>query len=114
VLALRVFSLSVVSLPMLLRRKVGFATARVNRFMATKLNFAAMQFRGALIAGLVLIVMATDFIAMAVFFPGWCTPAGMPGVNWSSGNNNFSPGLVANNQSLSLRVGDFSILLQAR
>jgi len=37
VLALRVFSLSVVSLPMLLRRKVGFATALVTRFMATKL-----------------------------------------------------------------------------
>jgi uncharacterized membrane protein len=39
VLALMVFSLSVVSLPMLLHRKVDFATALVTSFMATRLNF---------------------------------------------------------------------------
>ena len=83
------FSLSGVSLPILLHRKVGFATALVTRFMAIKLNFAVMPLRGALIAGLVLTGMATDFIAMASFPPGWGTPAGMPGVIWSSGKSYF-------------------------
>jgi len=69
VLALMVFSLSVVSLPMLLHRKVDFATALVTSFMATKLNFPAMLLWGVLIAGLIAIGMATDFIAMAVIFP---------------------------------------------
>ncbi|OYY80658.1 MAG: hypothetical protein B7X93_03175 [Hydrogenophilales bacterium 17-61-9] len=68
-LALMVFSLSVVSLPMLLHRKVDFATALVTSFMATRLNFPAMLLWGALIAVLILIGMATDFIAMAVIFP---------------------------------------------
>jgi uncharacterized membrane protein len=69
VLALMVFSLSVVSLPMLLHRKVDFATALVTSFMATKLNFPAMLLWGVMIAGLVVVGMATDFIAMAVIFP---------------------------------------------
>lgn len=69
VLALMMFSLSVVSLPMLLHRKVDFATALVTSFMATRLNFPVMLLWGALIAGLIAIGMATDFIAMAVVFP---------------------------------------------
>ena len=69
VLALMVFSLSVVSLPMLLHRKVDFATALVTSFMATKLNFAVMLLWGGLIAALVAVGIATDFIAMAVIFP---------------------------------------------
>ena len=69
VLALMVFSLSVVSLPMMLHRKVDFATALVTSFMATRLNFPVMLLWGALIAGLVVVGMATDFIAMAVIFP---------------------------------------------
>lgn len=68
-LALMVFSLSVVSLPMLLHRKVDFATALVTSFMATRLNFPAMLLWGGLIAVLIAIGMATDFIAMAVIFP---------------------------------------------
>jgi hypothetical protein len=48
-----------------------------------------MLIQDALIAGLALIGMETDFIAMAVFPPGWGTPAGMPGAIWSSGNNSF-------------------------
>lgn len=68
-LALMVFSLSVVSLPMLLHRKVDFATALVTSFMATRLNFPAMLVWGALIAVLTGIGMATHFIAMAVIFP---------------------------------------------
>ncbi|MBI3431744.1 MAG: DUF2189 domain-containing protein [Hydrogenophilales bacterium] len=69
VLALMVFSLSVVSLPMMLHRKVDFATALVTSFMATRLNFPVMLLWGILIAGLVAVGMATDFIAMAVIFP---------------------------------------------
>jgi len=69
VLALIVFSLSVVSLPMLLHRKVDLATALVTSFMATRLNFPAMLLWAALIAGLTFIGMATDFIAMAAIFP---------------------------------------------
>lgn len=69
VLALMAFSISVVSLPMMLHRKVDFATALVTSFMATRLNFPVMLLWGALIAGLVAIGMATNFIAMAVIFP---------------------------------------------
>ena len=69
VLALMVFSISVVSLPMLLHRKVDFATALVTSFMATRLNFPVMLLWGALIAILILVGMATEFIAMAVIFP---------------------------------------------
>jgi len=69
VLALMVFSLSVVSLPMLLHRKVDFATALVTSFMTTRLNFPVLLLWAALIAVLVTIGMATDFIAMAVIFP---------------------------------------------
>jgi uncharacterized membrane protein len=68
-LALIVFSLSVVSLPMLLHRKVDFATALVTSFMATRHNFRVMLLWGVLIAGLAAVGMATDFIAMAVIFP---------------------------------------------
>jgi len=69
VLALMMFSLSVVSLPMLLHRKVDFATALVTSFLATRLNFSVMLLWGALIAGLIAVGMATDFIVMAVIFP---------------------------------------------
>jgi len=69
VLALMVFSLSVVSLPMLLHRKVDFATALVTSFMATRLNFPVMLLWGVMIAALIAVGMATDFIAMAVIFP---------------------------------------------
>jgi uncharacterized membrane protein len=69
VLALMVFSLSVVSLPMLLHRKVDFATALVTSFLTTKLNFPVLLLWGVLIAGLVAIGIATSFIAMAVIFP---------------------------------------------
>lgn len=68
-LALMVFSLSVVSLPMLLHRKVDFATALVTSFMATRLNFLVMLLWGCILAALIAVGMATDFIAMAVVFP---------------------------------------------
>lgn len=69
VLALMIFSLSVVSLPMMLHRRVDFATALVTSFLATRLNFPVMLLWGVTIAVLVAIGMATNFIAMAVIFP---------------------------------------------
>lgn len=69
VLALMMFSLSVVSLPMMLHRKVDFATALMTSFLATRLNFPVMLLWGALIAALVAVGIATSFIAMAVIFP---------------------------------------------
>ncbi len=69
VLALLMFSLSVVSLPMLMHRKVDFATALVTSFMATRLNFLPMLLWGVLIAGLIAVGMASYFIAMVVIFP---------------------------------------------
>ena len=69
VLALMMFSVSVVSLPMMLHRKVDFATALVTSFMATRLNFPVMLLWGVLIAVLVAVGMATNFIAMAADLP---------------------------------------------
>lgn len=69
VLALMVFSLSVVSLPMMLHRKVDFATALVTSFMTTRLNFPVMLLWGVLIAGLTAVGMATNFIGMVLIFP---------------------------------------------
>ena len=51
VLALMVFSISVVSLPMMLHRKVDFATALVTSFMATRLNFPVMLLWGCVDCG---------------------------------------------------------------
>jgi uncharacterized membrane protein len=69
VLAVIMFSLSVVSLPMLLHRKVDFATALVTSFLATRLNLLPMAVWGGIIAALIALGIATDFIAMAVIFP---------------------------------------------
>jgi uncharacterized membrane protein len=69
VLALMMFSLSVVSLPMMLHRKVDFATALVTSLMATRHNFPVLLLWGVLIAGLTAVGVATNFIAMAVIFP---------------------------------------------
>lgn len=69
VLALMMFSLSVVSLPMMLHRKVDFATALMTSFLATRLNIPVMLLWGVLIAALVAVGVATNFIAMVVIFP---------------------------------------------
>lgn len=68
-LALMVFSVSVVSLPMLLHRKVDFATALVTSFMATRFNLAPLMLWAAIIASLILVGFLTNFIAMAIVFP---------------------------------------------
>lgn len=69
VLSLMVFSLSVVSLPMLLHRRVDFATALVTSFMTTRLNFGPMLLWGAILAACIAFGFATHFIAMVIVFP---------------------------------------------
>ncbi len=69
VLALMTFSLSLVSLPMLLHRKVDFATALVTSFMATRINFVPALGWAALIAAFIAVGFASNFIAMALIFP---------------------------------------------
>jgi uncharacterized membrane protein len=70
-LAAMVFSLSVVSLPMLLHRKVDFATAIVTSFLATRANIVPLLVWAAIIAAA--IAIATKSVAkpmaMAVIFP---------------------------------------------
>lgn len=68
-LALLVFSLSVVSLPMLLHRKVDIATAVVTSFLAARLNGPAMLVWAALITTLVVVGFITQFVAMVLIFP---------------------------------------------
>ncbi|MDP2109517.1 MAG: hypothetical protein Q8N48_02975 [Thiobacillus sp.] len=60
--------LFVASVPMLLHRKVDFATALVASFMATRHNFRVLLW-SVPIAGLTAVGAATNFIAMAVIFP---------------------------------------------
>ena len=69
VLAAIMFSLSVVSLPMLLHRKVDFATAVVTSLNATRRNLLPLAIWAAIIAAFIVLGIATDFIAMAVIFP---------------------------------------------
>lgn len=69
VLALALFSLSVVALPLLLHRKVDFATALVTSLLATRYKFPVLLLWGVLIAGLVALGLATDFVALALLFP---------------------------------------------
>jgi len=68
-LAVIMFSLSVVSLPMLLHRKIDFATALVSSFIATRLNLVPLTIWAAIIAAFIMLGIATDFVAMAVIFP---------------------------------------------
>lgn len=68
-LAVIVFSLTVVSLPMLLHRKTDFATAIVTSVHATRANILPLLGWGVLLAVLVAIGFATQFLALALLFP---------------------------------------------
>jgi len=69
ILAALVFSLSVVSLPMMMDRKVDAVTAVVTSLYAVRLNPLAMAFWAAIIVVAVAIGIATAFIGLAVIFP---------------------------------------------
>lgn len=69
VLALLVFSVTAVSIPLLMRRKVDAVTAAVTSIQAVALNPAPMFLWGVLIVGLMAIAFATLFIGMIIIFP---------------------------------------------
>lgn len=68
-LAALVFSLSVVSLPMMLHRKVDLATALMTSLWVVRTNPVLMLEWAIIIAGLSALGFATSFIGMVVVFP---------------------------------------------
>jgi len=68
-LAALVFSLSVVSLPMMLDRRVDTVTAMMASLRVVRDNPAAMVLWSGLIAGLMVVGFATWFVGLAVVFP---------------------------------------------
>ena len=69
VLALLVFSITAVSIPLLMRREVDIITATLTSFRAVALNPAPMLLWAVLIAGLMAFAFATMFLGMIVVFP---------------------------------------------
>ena len=69
VLAAVVFTLSVVTIPMIVERHVDASTAMRMSLKVTQRDFPAMLVWAALIAGLVLIGFATSLLALIVIFP---------------------------------------------
>jgi uncharacterized membrane protein len=69
VLATLVFALSVVSLPMMLDRRVDVATAMMTSLKAVRESPGAMILWAGLITGLMVVGFATWFIGLAIFFP---------------------------------------------
>jgi len=68
-LALLVFSISAISIPMLMRRKVDAVTAALTSMRAVVLNPYPMLLWAVLIAGMMAFAFATLFIGMVVIFP---------------------------------------------
>lgn len=68
-LAALVFSLSVISLPMMLDRRVDTVTAMMSSLRVVRENPAAMIIWAGLIAGLMVVGFATWFIGLALIFP---------------------------------------------
>lgn len=68
-LAALVFALSVVSLPMMLDRRVDLVTAMMTSLVVVRRSPGAMVVWAGLIAGLVLLGFATWFIGLAILFP---------------------------------------------
>jgi len=69
VLALLVFSITAVSIPLLMRREVDIVTATLTSFRAVALNPAPMLLWAVLIAGMMAFAFATLFLGMIVVFP---------------------------------------------
>lgn len=63
------FSISVISVPMLLERDIDVVTAMVHSVRSVFLNTGAMIFWGAIIAVLCVIAMAPMFVGMILVFP---------------------------------------------
>lgn len=69
VLALFVFAVSAVSLPMLMDRRVDVVTAIATSLFAVRVNLLPMLIWGALIVALAGLGIASHFVALAVIFP---------------------------------------------
>lgn len=69
VLALLVFALTSVSIPLLMRREVDVVTAALTSIRAVSLNPAPMLLWAVLIAGLMAFAFATLFLGLIVVFP---------------------------------------------
>lgn len=69
VLALLVFAVTAVSIPLLMRRKVDAVTAALTSMQAVVLNPAPMFLWGVLIVALMALAFATLFVGLIVIFP---------------------------------------------
>jgi uncharacterized membrane protein len=68
-LAAMVFSISSVAVPLLLGKDVDAVTAMVTSVRAVRLNRGTMLLWAALIAGCMVLALATLFIGLVVIFP---------------------------------------------
>ena len=69
ILALLVFAITAVSIPLLMRREVDIATAAITSVRAVANNPAPMLLWAVLIAGMMALAFATMFVGMIVVFP---------------------------------------------
>jgi uncharacterized membrane protein len=69
IIAFLLFSLTVVSLPLLLEREVDFVTAMLLSFRAVKQNFGSMLLWAAIIAVLTVLAMIPMFLGLLVVLP---------------------------------------------
>jgi uncharacterized membrane protein len=69
VMAALVFTISVVSVPMLMFRKVGVATAVIASVQAVRLNYQTAALWAVLIVGLMVLGVATSFVGIVIAFP---------------------------------------------
>lgn len=69
VLAALVFSVSMVSVPMLMARRVGVATAVLTSVHAVQLNYKPAILWGVLIAALMALGVVTFFLGLVIIFP---------------------------------------------
>ncbi len=69
VLAVAVFSISAISVPLILVRKIDVVTAALTSMRAVKQNLKAMSLWAVLIAALMLFGLATLFLGLVVVFP---------------------------------------------
>ncbi len=68
-MAFMLFSLTAISLPMLLDREMDFITAMINSFQLVAMNLVPMLIWGLLISGLVLLAMLPFFLGLFIVLP---------------------------------------------
>jgi uncharacterized membrane protein len=69
VIAALVFTISIVSVPMLMFRRVGVAMAVITSVQAVRLNYQTAALWAVLIVGLMVLGIATLFVGMIIAFP---------------------------------------------